>query len=512
MLDPARIAFDWLARRSEVSPEKTALVDLATERELTYRQLNQRANRLANAWQGQWGIKKGDRVALLARNRPEYLEALFAAAKLGAILVPLNIRLAYQELAYILGDCRPRGLMLEEEFESTIGAVKDKLSIEHYLVFDKPGDDQPHPYEAFIAAAEEQTPAIPNPVTLDDVCTIIYTSGTTGFPKGAMATHNAMLFNAVNTMVTGTLRPSDVYLLCLPLFHTGGLNVRATPTLYAGGTVVIMQEFNPGEILRLINEKKVNSLFFVATMWVFLCQHPNFAATDFSGIKIAASGGEPLPPWTQKALQEKGVLLGSPYGMTEAGPLTTWMDPEDNLVKVGSVGLPTFHTRMRVVDDEGVDLPPNEVGEIIMQGPCVTIGYWNNPEGTAKAIRDGWFYTGDLGEKDADGYLWIRGRKKEMIISGGENIYPAEIERVLSQHPKISEVAVFGIPSEKWGMSPHAVICPKPGEVLSQEEVIQFMDGKLARYKIPKTVSFMDELPKSSAGKAMKRVLQEAYL
>lgn len=512
MLDPAHLAFDWLARRSELTPHKKALVDLSSDRELTYRQLNQRANQLANAWQEQWGVAKGDRVAVLAKNRSEYLEALFAAAKLGAILVPLNVRLAPRELAYILNDCQPRGLLLEQEFAATVNGIENELSLEHYLVFDQPRTGQPHPYEDFIAAAGDRAPVPDQPVVLDDVWTIIYTSGTTGFPKGAMATHNAVLFNAVNTMAADVLRPSNVYLLCLPLFHTGGLNVRATPTLYIGGTVLMLKDFDPGAILKLIHEKKVDCLFFVATMWVFICQHQDFAATDFSGIKFCSSGGEPLPPWVQEAMREKGILLGSPYGLTEAGPMTTWMDPEDNLVKVGSAGQATFHTRMRVVDDEGVDLPPGQVGEIIMQGPCVTPGYWNNPEGTAQAIRDGWFYTGDLGHMDEDGYLWIKGRKKDMIISGGENIYPAEIERTLSQHPKISEVAVFGIPSEKWGMSPHAVVCPKPGQEISEEEVIQFLDGKLARYKIPKSISFMDELPKSPAGKALKRVLQEAYL
>lgn len=512
MLDSAHISFDWLARRTELSPNKEALIDLSTGRSLTYRQFHQRANMLANAWREHWDIKKGDRVALLAKNRPEYLEALFAAAKLGAIFVPLNIRLANEELAYIINDCDPNALMFENDFKTTVARIKNNLSVKHYLAFDEPSANHASTYEEFIFSSDEGTPGLIEPIGLDDVHTIIYTSGTTGFPKGAMATHNNILFNAINTLVTGTLSSSDIYLLCLPLFHTGGLNVRTNPTLYMGGTVVMMRDFAPGNILKLINEKKVNSLFFVATMWIFICQHQDFEATDFSGIRVASSGGEPLPPWTQKALREKGILLNSPYGLTESGPLSAWMEPEDTLVKEGAVGLPTFHTGLRIVDDDGTDLPPGEVGEIALRGPSITVGYWNNPEGTARAIRDGWFYTGDLGERDEEGYLWIRGRKKDMIISGGENIYPAEIERVLSQHPKISEAAVFGIPSKKWGMSPHAVVCPKAGAVLTEDEVIHFLDGKLARYKIPKSVSFMDELPKSLAGKALKRVLQESYL
>ncbi|MCK4828177.1 AMP-binding protein, partial [bacterium] len=303
----------------------------------------------------------------------------------------------------------------------------------------------------------------------------------------------------------------DVTFTGLPLFHTGGLHVMTTPTLHAGGTVVIQRSFDAGETLKLIHEKRVNTVFFVSTMWQFMCQHEDFEKTDFSGLRLAWTGGAPCPIPVIEAYQKKGVLFRQGYGLTEVGPDAMILPAEDAVRKAGSIGKPPFHSDLRIVNEDAVDVSVGEVGELIFRGPTVTPGYWNKPEATAEALQGGWFHTGDLAYMDEDGYVFIVDRKKDMFISGGENVYPAQIEKVIYEHPRVAEVAVFGVPDEKWGEVGYASVCPKAGEILTEQEIIDFLQGKVSRFKIPKSVSFMETLPRNPAGKVLKRVLRESY-
>jgi fatty-acyl-CoA synthase len=511
MVAMSRISFDWLERREELMPDKTALIDVYTNRSYTYREFNKRANRLANGWRDKWGIQKGDRVGILARNRSEYLEALFAAAKIGAILVPINIRLAGPELSYIINDSEPVGILLAEEYVDPILEIKHNTSKMNYLLLDGSASQDMMPYEDFLKSSDDRVPQLQAPVTLDDPQIILYTSGTTGYPKGSIQTHGNILFNSINAILSLDIISSDIFLCGLPMFHTGGLHVQTTPTLHAGGTIVIMRSFDAGEALKLIHEGKVNTVFFVYTMWQFMCEHEDFHTTDFSGLRMAWSGGGPCPLPVLEAFQDKGVPLSQGYGLTEAGPDATILLAEDSIRKLGSIGKSAFHNSIRIVDDNGIEVSQGEVGEILLRGPTVTPGYWNKPEATAESLKRGWFHTGDLAFMDEEGYYFIVDRKKDMIISGGENIYPAEIEKVIYQHPKVAKVAVVGVPHERWGEVGHAVVCPKTGEKITEEEIINFLLDKLARFKIPKSVSFMDELPQSPSGKILKRVLKEPF-
>ena len=509
MVHMSRIAFDWLEKIVTMWPEKTALVDLFTNRSYTYRQFNIRANRLATAWQAKWGILKGDRVAILAKNCTEFLEAYFAAQKIGAILVPINCRLTGPEILYMLNDSSPKGMVLGEDFLWFANSEKSRIKFENFLLLDGAAAEGMTSYEDFLQYGQDGPPDLEEPISLDDPHLIIYTSGTTGNPKGSIQTHGNILFNSLNANLALDLVSTDVFLCSLPLFHTGGLHVQTTPTLHTGATILIMRSFDAGEILRIIHEKIINTLFLVATMWQFMLEHEDFHKTDFSGLRMAWSGGASCPLPVLEGFQKKGVLLRQGYGLSEVGPDATILSAEDGIRKIGSSGRTTFHTELKIFDENDREVARGEKGEIVLRGPTVTPGYWNNPEETKEALRGGWFHTGDLAREDEDGFIFIVGRKKEMIISGGENIYPSEIEKVLYAHPKLAEVAVIGVQDEKWGEVGHAVVCPRKSEEITEQEVLDFMQGKLARYKIPKYVSFRDTLPKNASGKILKRVLKE---
>jgi fatty-acyl-CoA synthase len=512
MLQISDPGFDWLQRRSEFLPDKEAVIDLASERRFTYRQFNERTNRLANALKEKWGVRKGDRIAIIARNCPEFLEAHYATGKLGAILVAINVRAAGEELIYLLRNSEPRGLILGEEFLETIHDVKGKTGVSNFLLLGEKKNEEVIAYDDFVKSSSHFSPKLDEQVGLEDPRLILYTSGTTGYPKGAIITNGNIFFNCINVLLhDDTIIPSTRNLSVVPFFHIAGLNITTNPTLLMGGTVVIMKSFDAGEVIRVVHEKLVDTLFLIATMWKFVCAHPDYEAADFSGIRTALGGSETLPLSLIQTIERKGILLTNGYGLTESGPCSIVERRIDAALSPSTIGVPTFHTAVRIVNAEGIDVPVGETGEILLRGPSIMAGYWRNPAGTAEAIRDGWLYTGDLGFKDEKGFYFIRGRKKELIISGGENIYPAEVERVLSQHADIAEAAVFGVPDEKWGEACHAVVCPKPGKSLTKEQVINFLSDKIARFKIPKHVAFMDELPKAASGKVAKRVLQESY-
>lgn len=505
------LSFDWLEKRDLLTPNKIAIEDLVQKAKFTYRVFNRRCNCLANALRNSLGVEKGDRIAILSLNCFQYLEALFAVAKIGAILVPINIRLTGTELKYIFNNCSPKLLILGKDFFETVAPLKEDLNIKYYISIEEKPPAWLISYEKLLGEASEGPPRPDGPITLDDPHLILYTSGTTGNPKGSVQTHGNIVWNSINTNLALDLLSTDITLTGLPLFHSGGLHVMTTPTLHVGGTVVIQRTFDAEEVLSLIHNKRVNTVFFVATMWLFMMQSAGFEKTDFSGLRLAWSGGAPCPISVIEAYQKKGVCFRQGYGLTEVGPVDMVLSAEEAVRKAGSIGLSSFHSDMRVVDDEDRDVGVGEVGELIFRGPHVTPGYWEDPKATAEAIRNGWFHTGDLAKKDEEGFVYIVDRKKDMIISGGENIYPVEIENFIYQHPKIAEVAIIGVPDEKWGEAGKAIVVCKEGQRVSEEDILDFLKGKVAKYKIPKSVEFINALPRNPAGKVLKRTLREKY-
>lgn len=320
-----------------------------------------------------------------------------------------------------------------------------------------------------------------------------------------------MTWNSINTVMSWGLDQNDVAILNAPLFHTGGLNVFTLPLVHAGGKNIVCKAFDPAQVFYLIANCGVTVFFGVPTMFVMMQQHPDWEQADFSRLKIVISGGAPCPAPVLERFWEKGVDFKIGYGLTEAGPNTFWLPPADVRRKPGSVGKPLFHIDVRVIDKDGHECAPDTAGELIIRGPHVTPGYFNNPQATASAIRDGWLHTGDLAIRDAEGYYTVVGRLKDMIISGGENIYPAEIESVMHAHPAVAEAALIGVPDEKWGEVGFAVVALKAGQPLVEAELLDFMRSRLAKYKIPKAVAFVDELPKTGPGKIDKRALTERF-
>lgn len=503
---------DWMARRALCTPERTAIIDAATDAQLSYGELNERATRLANYLRERCGVRSGDRVAVLALNRTEVLEAYFAAAKLTAMLVPLNYRLTQPELAYILEDCEPRVLLYESDFEPVVNRLRRDTALGSCIKFDANGagdalTDDPLYAEALAAGSTE--PVEVERFDAEMIAMIIYTSGTTGRPKGAMLSHRMLMWNAINTHLGWDLVSSDVTPLHAPLFHTGGFNVLTLPLLHIGGTVVMMRSFDATKVLEVLEKYHCTVFFGVPTMFQMMMESPHFERTDFGSLRLVISGGAPCPLPLIEAYQRRGVCFTQGFGLTEVGPNCFKLELKDATRKAGSIGFPNFHSEARIVDEGGRDVQRGEVGELILHGLHVCSGYWQNAEATAQALRDGWFYTGDLARQDEEGYYYIVGRAKDMIISGGENIYPAEVEAVLHSHPAIASAAVIGLPDEKWGETPVAAVVTRPGNAVAEAEIIEFCQDKLARYKIPKRVFFVDEFPLSASGKILKRLVKE---
>lgn len=502
--------FDWLTKRTDLSPHKTALVDTATGREFTYEQFNDRASRAAEFLRDELQAMPGDRVAILAYNSTDYFELLYGCAKIGAILVPLNWRLAVPELRFILDDCTPDVLIYDPAFAETVDRLRSDTDIAHYVTF----ADQPPAgewaYEQALADASGR------PIKMEardpnDVWHILYTSGTTGRPKGVLQTFNMVLYNYLNIGLPISLTSEDTSLNVLPCFHTGGLNLYANPTIIAGGTAMIQRIFEPEETLRLL-EERTTVFFGVPAIYLFLSQHPNFEDADLSGVRSWASGGAPLPVSTIETYAERSITIRQGFGMTETGPTVFLIDEEHALTKAGSVGKTQMFVDVRIVDRHGDDVPQGEMGELLIKGPAVTPGYWQLPDMTADAIEDdGWLHSGDVARCDDDGYYYIVDRWKDMFISGGENVYPAEVENVLYDHPAVGEVAVIGVPNKKWGEVGKAIVVLAAGETSTEAELLAFCQGRLARYKIPKSVEFVNELPRNAAGKVRKVELREEY-
>ena len=500
---------DWTAKQSAVIPNKVALISDGNE--MTYKELNNRVNHLANALIS-YGIRKGDRVAALLYNSFEFVEVYFSLAKIGAIFVPLNFRLAGLELKYMLTDSESKILIFDESFLEVIDSIRPSLStfIIHYIALGSLRLPWVKNYEEFILEFPDEEPTLNEVVRLEDPQMIMYTSGTTGVPKGALLSHLKTFYNTFNAVLYFNMTSKDIMLVVMPLFHSGGLNISLIPILYVGGTAIIQKSFDPDRTPSLIEKYRITMTMMVPTMLNFMIKQGSIDKYDLSSLKTLLSGGEPISISLVKAYQDKNIPIRQVFGQTETS-IQLWLSEEDSLRKIGSVGKPVFHSDVQVVNKNCKKIVPGEVGEIVLKGPTQMLSYWKDPRLTAETIKDGWLHTGDLATVDEEGFVFMIDREKDMYISGGENVYPAEVENVYGSNPKILEVAVIGIPDEKWGEVGKALIVLKEGETMTEEEAINFLQGKLARYKIPKYVEFTEEFPKTASGKVKKSELREKY-
>jgi fatty-acyl-CoA synthase len=505
-------AADLLTKRAYLTPDREALYDLTSGVRYSYAQLDERANRAANFLHEKYGVQKGDRVSILAHNNIAYVDILFGLGKLGAILAPLNWRLTSRELTYIVNDCQPKVLIVGPEFVPVYNDMKSAIQVKHILSLEGAAISDSERYEDLLDQAPASEPDRP-PVSDEDGYCILYTSGTTGRPKGAILPHRQILWNAINTVISWGLSEKDVSPVLTPMFHSGGLFVFLVPLFYAGGRIVMARAFDPDASLQVIMEEKCTVILGVPTLFQVWMNSPRFTEADFSHVHFFISGGAPCPPSLIEAWsKQKNVVMRQGYGLTEVGVNCFSMTDEDALRKKGSVGKPIFHSQMRLVDTDGNNVPPGGTGELTIKGPHVCTGYWNNPTATAESLRDGWFHTGDMARMDEEGYFYIAGRFKDMIISGGENIYAAEVEALFREHESVQDAALIGQPDEKWGEVGLMIVTLKPNHRTSAEELLQFCQGRLAKYKIPKRVEFVETLPYSPYGKVMKAELRKMFI
>jgi fatty-acyl-CoA synthase len=503
---------DILAKRANLSPDREALYDFTTGVRYTYAELNRRANRAANFLQQKYGVQKGDRISILAHNSIAYVDLLFGLGKIGAIFAPLNWRLTSRELTYIVNDCQPKVLIVGPEFSSMYYEMKQAIQVKQVISLEAAHLEQAQHYEALLSQASAREPdhAL---IEDEDAYCILYTSGTTGRPKGAVLPHRQILWNAINTVISWGLSEKDTSPILTPMFHSGGLFVFLVPLFYAGGRIVMAHSFDPDASLKLIVDEKCTVILGVPTLFQVWMHSPKFAETNFDHVHFFISGGAPCPPSLIEAWNKaKGVTMRQGYGLTEVGVNCFSMTDEDALRKRGSVGKPIFHSEMRLVDADGNDVPAGETGELLIKGPHVCIGYWNNPEATAQSLKDGWFHTGDMARKDEEGYFYIAGRFKDMIISGGENVYAAEVEAVFREHECVADAALIGQPDEKWGEVGLMIVACKPNQSVSSEELLKFCVERLAKYKIPKRIEFVEALPYSPYGKVIKAELRKTFV
>jgi fatty-acyl-CoA synthase len=497
----------WIPRRARISGDRLAVVD--AERRLDYAALDARCARLAARLRA-GGVGPGDRVALLLANRSAYLEGVFAAARLGAIAVPVNALLAPPEIRFVLDDCTPVALLHEASLAGTVStAGGDRVPLR------LPVGGAPDAYER---ALEEAAPwdAVA-PVHADDPMLLMYTSGTTGVPKGALLPHRKTLYNTLNAELFFDLGSADRVLVVVPLFHSFGLAILSIPTLYAGGAVVLQRGFDAEAVWRAVEEHGITFLGGVPTMYRDLLDVLERAPRDrfdLRRLRFLFTAGAAIPVELIRAFEARGLVLKQGFGQTETSILCC-LEARDAVRKAGSVGRPVFHAELRVVTRESVELDPGrwreaapgETGEIVVSGPITMLGYWNQPEETARVLRDGWLRTGDLARRDAEGFLTLVGRAREMFISGGENVYPAQVESVYHEHPAVREVAVVGVPDERWGEVGRAYLVLAPGARLDPEELRRFGRERLAAFKVPRSFVALDALPRNPGGKVQKHRL-----
>lgn len=489
----------WPERRLRMSPHRDAIWFEGTT--TPYLSFADRVRRAAGALAG-LGVAAGDRVAWLSPNHPAGMETLYACGQLGAIWVPINARLSAPEARYILEHSGATALVHSRDRAGLADSLRTQLpGVRAWIAVEDAGDSLP--YEGLLAAADPDPRD--EPVSLDDPCLIMYTSGTTGRPKGAVLTHGNMTWACINQILGFDIAFDERTLALGPLFHIGGLNGTVNPTLLRGGCVVVVRSFDPAGTLTLIATQRVTSFFAVPTMLDAMARDPCFGTQDLSALRTVAAAGAPLPLPTLRAWLERGVTVQQAYGMTEAAPSGTVLESADAARHVGSAGRAQFFTDVRVRRPDGSETAPGEVGEVVLAGPNIMTGYWNDPVQTAEVLRDGWYHSGDAGAVDEDGYLYIRDRYKDLIISGGENVYPAEVESALLELPGIVEAAVIGVPDDKWGEVGLALLV---GIERPAEEIRLSLREQLAAFKIPQHVRFVDGLPKTATGKIRKAELR----
>ncbi|MBS3786767.1 long-chain fatty acid--CoA ligase [Candidatus Bipolaricaulota bacterium] len=492
-----------LERRANLTPNKVGWVDWDQGKRLRYDELNRRANKAANCFREEHGIQKGDRVSVLALNGVHYSDLYFGLGKIGAILAPLNWRLAEPELEYILGDCEPEIVLYDDECSEHTEELKGSYTDANWIHLSE--------YEKALETASAERPEPSTPVKKEEPHAILYTSGTTGRPKGAMLPHRMILWNSVNTVTSWGLTEDDIAPVVTPQFHTGGLNTVLTPLYHVGGRVVVTKEFDPEDTLRMVERESATVVFMVPVMFQMMSETDLFSRADLSSIRFLISGGAPAPESVKETYRERGLVFKEGYGLTEVGNNCFSETAAESLQKEGSVGKPVIHENARIADDQGDEVSPGEIGELLLAGPHVFSGYWKKPEETEEAFTDDWFHTGDLARMDEEGYFYIEGRKKDMIISGGENIYLAEVERVLKEHPDVADAALIGVPDETWGEVGHAIIVPSEGSQVDEEELEEYCENQIASYKVPKSFERAEKLPRNSYGKLERDRVEKKF-
>ncbi|WP_419955829.1 acyl-CoA synthetase [Neobacillus niacini] len=493
-----RWELDWLESRARLSPNKHAVILENNNIKWTYKQLNNRSSAVAGWLKGQ-GVKKGDRIALLSPNDICYFDLLFACGKIGAIFVPLNWRLSVHELHEILLDCTPVLLGVHQKFDEMFISLETAIPQSFYV-----GGAN---YDEIVNSVNFQP--FTESISEHEPLAMIYTGGTTGKPKGVVLSHQSIQWNAINTILSWNLTEEDVTINYMPMFHTGGLNALSLPILMNGGTVVIGDQYTGQKVVHSIKRYNCTIILLVPTMYHLLIQTEEFQKSDFPSMKIFLSGAAPCPLQVYEAFQKKGLAFKEGYGLTEAGPNNFFIDHEEAQMKRGSVGKPMLFNAIKLVKENGQEAKVNEVGELLIKGKHSFSHYWNNELATLETKKEGWVRTGDLAKKDEDGFHYIVGRKKDMIITGGENVYPLEIEHWVAAHPGVDEVAVIGLPDEKWGELVTAFIVPKHSHHISEDDLVNYCEKKLGRYKIPKRFIQLKELPKTHVGKIDKMKLKE---
>ncbi|MFE4525227.1 o-succinylbenzoate--CoA ligase [Cytobacillus firmus] len=483
----------WIQKWAFTHPDRTAVI--TDNEKVSYRQLDKMIDSAAVKIHEKLQGKKGERIAILSHNRIEYIVLLFAIAKAECVAVPLNIRLSAKELIFQLNDSGSKLIFAEKENAEFAASLFEQSELESMEFMED------------LCEGTQTCFANENPIDEEAPYIICYTSGTTGKPKGAVLTQSNMFWNAVNNKLAIDLTSEDRCIVLLPLFHIGGIGLFAFPSLFSGGTIVIPGKFEPEKALAMIEKHKVSIVMGVPTIHQALLTSPSFKTADLSSVRWFYNGGAPCPRELIDAYFDRGFLFGQGFGMTETSPTLFMLTKEDAPRKRGSIGKPVLFSEYKLIDSKGKAAAKGEVGELAVRGPNIMKEYWNRPDATEDALKDGWLLTGDLAKTDDEGFLFIVGRKKEMIISGGENIYPLEVEQVISQLKDVAEVAVVGNADPLWGEVPEAFIVKENGSALTEDDVIQYCHGNLAKYKIPKKVTFLKELPKNATGKIQKTQL-----
>ncbi|QUS38890.1 long-chain-fatty-acid--CoA ligase [Tardiphaga alba] len=494
-----------IARNAAFTPDKPAIhFEGAT---LTYAAFHARIEAAAKALKAECGVGRGDRVAILSLNRPDYLVLLYACARLGAILVPLNWRLAVAEQLFILSDASVKVLVLEEGFAAILPQLATDLPDTRVVALDF---EPPAPAQTFEALLAKASGDGSNPHTdLSCPVLIVYTSGTTGRPKGAVLRQEALLWNGVMSQHMHGLTSDDHVLTVLPFFHVGGLNIQTTPALHHGATVTIHARFTPDSTLATIaNDKPTLTVLVPATIQA-VSEHPAWKTTDLSCLRAVSTGSSIVPPHLIARFTDRGIPVLQVYGSTETCPIAVYTRLGGDHTRIGSTGLPGLSCEARIVDDAGNERPAHTAGEIVVRGPNVFYEYWGNEAATRDALHDGWYRTGDIGTRDADGYFFVHDRKKNMIISGGENVYPAEIERVILEHPDVADVGVIGMADPKWQEVPVAYVVLRPDCQCTVEILKAHVATQLARFKHPRDIIFVADLPRTALGKVQHFKLKQ---